>query len=213
MPPKKPEKATERVLTRQVTQDQGITLEWQPFGHGGGIDVSEVVDGQTRETAPDTEIEGQANGIELPERNEDLEWDHTPDTLTPLKRTSDAENLSEVDHSSEEEPEVQTSNLENPNPQKTWSTGVNRFDQYSTGDNSLTRLREGNFRSTVRSNLETVVGSESDLLSNSDVFEEDANDDETSQEHLEQPENQIEVNVIFDHEKYLWSLLVAKTHF
>ena len=77
MPPKKPEKATERVLTRQVTQDQGITLEWQPFGHGGGIDVSEVVAGQTRETAPDTEIEGQANGIELPERNEDLEWDHT----------------------------------------------------------------------------------------------------------------------------------------
>ena len=52
------------------------------------------MDGQTRETAPDTEIEGQANETELPERNEDLEWDHTPDTLTPLQRTSDTENLS-----------------------------------------------------------------------------------------------------------------------
>ena len=124
-----------------------------------------------------------------------------------MKRTSDTGNLSEVDHSSEEEPEVQTSNLENSNPQKTWSTGVNRFDQYSTGDNSLLRLREGNFRSTVRSNLETVVGSESDLLSNSDVFEEDANDDETSQasgteyqEYVEQPGNQIEV--IMDENAY-----------
>ena len=116
MPPKKQEKATERVLTRQVTQDQGITLDWQPFGHGGGIDVSEVVDGQTRETAPDTDLEGQANKIELPERDEDSEWDHTPDT--PLKRTSGTGNLSEVGHSSEEEPEVQTSNLENPNPKK-----------------------------------------------------------------------------------------------
>ena len=46
MPPKKPEEATARVLTRQVTQDQGITLEWQPFGHGCGVDVSEVEDAQ-----------------------------------------------------------------------------------------------------------------------------------------------------------------------
>ena len=71
----------------------------------------------------------------------------------------------------------------------------------------MLRLREGNFRSTVRSNLETVVGSESDLLSNSDVFEEDANDDETSQasgteyqEYVEQPGNQIEV--IMDENAY-----------
>ena len=47
-----------------------------------------------------------------------------------------------------------------------------------------------------------MVGSESDLLSNSDVYEEVANDDETSQvseaeyqEYLEQPWNQIEVNM------------------
>ena len=74
MPPKKDTIPNDGISMRKETQRIGISYEWKPFGQGGGIEVStldsqerevspptEVVDGQTAETAPHTEQETQAD--------------------------------------------------------------------------------------------------------------------------------------------------------
>ena len=190
MPPK------EKITTRDESRKLGISFDWKPFGSGdpGDVEVTKAnshleetgsqieeadlpeVIAQPGNQPAENNSEGEALAIE-----DDLEWDHSEDTRTPPKDTSDFLDISQNENLDESISVNSESDCRELVPFRNWSL-VNLFNREAneagvfSPEAQTSRHRLGGLASPALDRIEEVDRNDDQNYSVGDVFE-DINDE------------------------------------
>ena len=176
------------VQTRDKTKKLGISYDWKRFGQGGGIEVTrsnsqlEETEGQNKDDdniLP--EVRAQTEEITSAENTEnELEWDHSEDTSSPPKETSDLYEDSQEENEDDNRSLVsQTNSNEQSIASGDWST-INLFNtevgtvgvfspQIQTGQEGVPRSNRLN--AVASPALDTIAETDQHSISN-EVFQQ-----------------------------------------